>query len=193
MKKKQEKILVEQILRGDKKIKRLFYKTFKPRLLKFIKTKVPHEAIEEVLDDTFLSAFDSLPLFKFRSSLYSWLYSIARHEIVDFYRRKKIKTILFSRFPVLENLASQALSPERVLEEKEIKGEVIKTLKNLSEGYSRILRLKYIDGLSYQEIAERLEKTVKAVESKLARARQAFAIAWKNRNYPKESLAASGS
>lgn len=175
---KGERELVEKILKGDRKVEALFYKTFKPRLLKFIKRKVPRGVAEEILHDTFLSALDSLPLFKFSSSLYSWLYSIARHEIIDYYRRKKIKTILFSRLPFLESLASQALGPEAVLAKKELKKEIKRTFKNLSEGYRRVLRLKYIEGLSVKEIARILGKTVKATESRLFRARIAFQNEW---------------
>lgn len=178
MNKKQEKTLVLKILKGDQKAKREFYKVFRVRLLRFVKSKVPPETAEEVLNDTFLSAFDSLPLFKFHSSLYSWLYSIARHEIVDFYRRKKIKTILFSRLPFLESLASKALGPEAVLAKKELKNEIKQVFGNLNEGYCRILRLKYMEGLSIKEIASILGKSVKATESKLFRARIAFQNEW---------------
>ncbi len=155
------------------------YQQYQKRLLNFILQKVETlEDAEEILQETMLSALDSLPLFRGRSSIYTFLAAIAKHEIADFYRRQKIKTFLFSRVPGLENIVSQALSPEMALEEKEIKDKVLYTLKSLSEGYSQILRLKYVDGLSYREIGQKLKKTVKAVESKLARARQAFSQAY---------------
>ena len=178
MNRKEEKDLAQRILKNEKKAKALFYKAFSSRLARFIKSKVSPEVSEEILDDVFLSAFDSLPLFKFNASLYSWLYSIARHEIVDFYRRRKIKTLLFSRLPFLENLATKALGPEGVLAKKELKEDIKKILRTLSEGYCKILRLKYIEGLSIREIAKILGKTVKATESKLFRARNAFQKVW---------------
>lgn len=187
-----EKKLIKQLIANDQRAIRKFYQLYQERLLNFIlkKIKDPKDA-EEILQDTFLSTLDSLPIFKQNCSLYTYLCSIAKHEIADFYRRQKIKTFLFSHFPILENLASQALSPQRDLEEKELKREALRTLKNLSEGYSRILRLKYIDGLSYQEIAKKLKKSVKAVESKLARARQAFAKSWQSRLNPQGDSASS--
>ena len=57
-------------------------------------------------------------------------------------------------------------------------------LKNLSEGYSRILRLKYIDNLSMKEIGTKLELTVKAVESRLTRARLAFVKEYAKEDFP---------
>lgn len=170
-----EKALVEKILQGEKKAINSFYKTYKAKLLAFISQKVADKKdAEEILHDTFISALDSLPLFKFNSSLFTWLCSITRHEIADFYRKKKIKTIVFSHFPFLEKLVDQALSPELAMEEKELKQKISRTLRSLSEGYSQILRLKYIEGLSMAQISQKLGKTVKAVESKLFRARLAF-------------------
>lgn len=170
-----EKKLVSKILTEDKKALNKFYKTFKPKLLKYINNKVSlKKDTEEILHDTLLSALESLPIFKFNSSLLTWLKAIARHEIADFYRKKKIKTFVFSRFPFLEKIVDMALSPELALQEKETKQRIFRTFKNISEGYRKILRLKYIEGKSYVEIAKVLGKSVKAVESKLSRARLAF-------------------
>lgn len=178
MEKKEEQQLIRAIISEDKIAKQRFYKLYRLRLLGFIKSKVPENVAEEILHDTFLSAFDSLGLFKGESLLYSWLYQIARHEVVDFYRRQKIKTLLFSRLPFLENLASRALGPEALLARRELKNEIKKVFKNLSEGYVRILRLKYIEGRSIKEIAEILGETAKATESRLFRARIAFQNEW---------------
>lgn len=170
-----EKELVDKILSGNKKAVNLFYQFYKPKLLCFICRKVNNKKdAEEILQDIFISALDSLPVFKFNCSLSTWLYTIAKHEVIDYYRRKKIKTLIFSHFPVLEKIVDKALGPELALQEKEMKQKIFNTFKNLSEGYSEILRLKYIDGQSCAEIASQLGKTVKAVESKLFRARLAF-------------------
>ncbi len=168
----------------DEKEFKKIYQKYQKRLLNFILQKIQRlEDAEEILQETMINSLDSLPLFRGNSSLYTFLCSIAKHEIADFYRKKKIKTFVFSHFPQLEKIVSEALSPERAFEEKELKIKVIKTFRLLSEGYARILRLKYIDGLSYQEIGRKLNKSVKAVESKLARARKAFIEVYSTPSY----------
>lgn len=170
-----EKELVREILKGEKKAIDCLYSHYKRGLLHFINQKVADKKdAEEILQDTFISALDSLPLFQHKSLLMTWLKAIAKHEVADFYRRQKIKTILFSHFPFLEKIIDQALGPDLAIQEKEMKVKVWLTLKNLSEGYRKILRLKYIEGLSMAEIAQELKITVKAVESRLSRARLAF-------------------
>lgn len=158
---------------------RKVYRRYESRLKKFIAQKVAdRKDIEEILQDTFTSAFDSLPNFSGRSSFFTWLCGIAKHEIADFYRKKKIKTILFSRLPWLENLAVEALGPEQIYLRKEFEEKIKKTMASLNEGYQEVLRLKYYQGLTVDQIAQRLNESFKAIESRLFRARKAFAEAF---------------
>jgi RNA polymerase sigma-70 factor (ECF subfamily) len=153
---------------------------YQNKLKTFILQKVKDALdVEEILQETLIAASQSLPTFAGKSSFFTWLCGIANHEIADFYRKKKIKTFLFSHFPFLENLVSEALGPEEELLKAEVRKEVKKVLGRLSEGYAQILRLKYYQSLSMVEIAQKLGMTVKAVESRLTRARQAFKKEWK--------------
>jgi len=150
---------------------------YRQRLIKFVAIKVDNFLdAEEIVQDTLISAMDSLPTFKGKSSQFTWLCGIARHEIGDFYRRRKIKQIVFSKLPWLKELVDEALGPELAYQELETKTRILKTFKNISEGYTRVLRLKYIEGLSMKQIAQKLNLTVKAVESRLSRARLAFQV-----------------
>ncbi len=149
------------------------------RLKKYIFSRVSNkEEAEDILQETLISAHESYAFFEGKSSFLTWMCGIANHEIADFYRKKKIKTLLFSRFPFLENIVSEALSPDESYEKQELRKEVKKILSCLAEGYSQILRLKYYKELSMSEIAKQLKTTIKAVESRLSRARKAFRKYW---------------
>lgn len=171
----QEKELISKLLQNDQRAVQYFYRLYQQRLLRFVMNKIQDEQDgEEITHDILIDALDSLPFFKGDSSLFSWLCGIARHNIADFYRRQKIKSIVFSVFPFLKKLTDEALSPEFALEKEELQNKFYATLQGLPEGFSQILRLKYIDGLTLAEIAEKLDITYKAAESKLFRARLAF-------------------
>ena len=167
----------------DERVVEELYEKYFQKLLNFILLKIddPQDA-EEILQDTFVSAIDSLPLFSGKSSLFTWLCGIAKHEVADFYRKKKIKTIFFSHFPILEKLASRALGPEEELMEAEIKKRIKIVFRKLSEGYGKILRLKYVEGNSVAQVADILGITLKAAESRLSRARFAFRKVWATDN-----------
>ena len=134
--------------------------------------------VEELTNDIMLAAIKSLPSYDHRCSEFSWICSIAKHKIIDYYRKKKIKTVLFSVSEVFEEVADKALSPEKVSLETELKAEIKKTLKDLRAGYGNLLRLKYVDGMKISQIAEILKLSVKAVESRLIRAKKQFRLSW---------------
>lgn len=182
--------LIKGVISQEKAWLKKFHEKFENYLFNYISRKIGRsEDVEEILQDVLVSAIYSLPSFSGRSSLKSWLTSIARHEIADFYRKRKIKKILFSRLPILEIIADQALSPEMAIEEKEMKEKMVSCFFSLSEGYRQVLRLKYIEGYTAKKIALHQGKSIKAVESRLRRARHAFHRNWRNQKVNQKAWA----
>jgi RNA polymerase sigma-70 factor, ECF subfamily len=145
----------------------------------FIRKKIDDEGVvEELTDDVLMSAIEAMPTFNKNCSEFSFICSIAKHKVIDYYRKKRIKTVLFSANPIFEEIADKALSPERDVLKNELKTEIEKTLQEMKEGYSRLLRLKYIDGWKIVKIAEMTATSIKSVESKLIRAKRQFQQLW---------------
>jgi len=177
--------LISQILDNKKSAIDFFYNQFQPGLKTYLLKKTSNnQDAEDITQETIIAALKSLPGFKFKSSLFSWLCAIANHELVDFYRKKKIKTILL-KSELLETIASRAMSPEDHYLKNELKTEIKKALKNLTEGYFKILRLKYIEQLTMRAIAQKMDLTIKAVESRLSRARSKFRQEWRKQTSKK--------
>ncbi len=174
-----EKKTVSQILNGDEKTLRTFYRFFHPRLSTFVRSKVASdEDVEEIVQDTFLATLEGLRDFAYRSSLFTFICSIANHKVIDYYRRKKIKNIVFSKIPEVEPLISTFFGPENRLDEELLRQRIKETFAKISPKYSLILRLKYVYGYSVSEIAEKLSISFKSAESRLFRARRAFEVAY---------------
>ncbi len=172
--------LVKGVLSGEKKWLEIFDGEFRRSIKGFVRKRVDKEEdVEEIVQDTIWAVLNSLAGFEFRSSLFSWICSIASRKVVDFYRKKKIKTVLYDKAPWMEAVADKALGPEGESIKEELKEEIKKAMKGLSEGYREILRLKYIDGRSMREIGKIVKKSEKAVESGLSRARNKFRKTWK--------------
>lgn len=173
--------LVEQVLAGEKGAATRFYRAYAPRLRRYLITKLPEEEVEEILQDTFLSAFDSLPLYRGESSVDTWLISIARHEVADFYRKRYVRQTVEKTAPLFENIVSDVLSPEFILEKKKIEKRFFATYHGLSKQYQDVLSYKYELSMSVKEIAARMELSFKATESLLFRARLAFREEYESR------------
>lgn len=173
--KNEEKELIGDILQGNEASLRKFYETYYRPILSFIRKRINSEDdVEEILQDTLLGALDSFRDFSFRSSIFTFLCSIASHKVIDFYRRKKIKNIVFSKIPDVEEMLGTLMGPEEILDHEMLKSKIKNTLLHLTPLYQKIIELKYIQGYSVEEIAQKLSLSFKSTESHLFRARKAF-------------------
>jgi RNA polymerase sigma-70 factor (ECF subfamily) len=171
--------LIDQIIKGDSDAVLQFYKLYSPGLMKYLSNKLPRrEDAEEILNDIFFEALDTLSFFQKKSTVKTWLFTIAHNKIADFYRKKKIRSILLSQVPFLEIVATEIDQPEFEYEKKKVSEKIDITMKSLSEKYREILTLKYIKRFSIKQIAIEMHLTIKAAESLLFRARQRFILAY---------------
>jgi len=171
----EEKELLKKIIQRDEKALFYVYKKYQPSIFNFVKSQINnYQLAEELTQDIFMDFIEALRDFRFQSSLKTFLFSIARHKIVDQIRKKKIKNILFSKLPsyIVESLKVVFIDEE--IDKKELRKKIFKILESLPNDYQVILRLKYIEGINVSEIAEKLKMKFKATESLLFRARKSF-------------------
>jgi RNA polymerase sigma-70 factor, ECF subfamily len=179
-----DKKIINKVLRGEKGAARKFYQLYHQRIKRFISSRTRSiEDAEEIVQDTFLSAIESLALYSGTGKLISWLYAIARHEISDYYRKKRVKTLVMSHAPILAEILGDdnwKTQYERIAVQEQIK----LVLKNIFPRYALVLKMKYLEGWSVQDMADELKETLKATETALFRARKAFALEWNKLENP---------
>jgi RNA polymerase sigma-70 factor (ECF subfamily) len=133
-----------------------------------------HDA-EDAAQDVFLKAYQALPKFEPNASLYTWLYRIATNTCID-YKRKPVFESLFGDSGEGERLVhdrpSDAPSPEKLYQAKEIDKALQSCLGKLSPKLQAIIVLKEVEELSYEEIAGTLDISMGTVKSRIARARE---------------------
>ncbi len=171
--------ILDRILQGDSDAVVAFYKINSPKLLSFLRRKLPcKEDAEEVLNDIFFAAIDELHLFQEKSSVTTWLFKIAHNKVADFYRKRKIKSVLLSQAPFLEIIAAEIQQPEFQFEKDKIRDKIEKAFLEISLQYQKILHLHYEDKIPVKELAPIFNLSFKATESLLFRARRRFQIAY---------------
>ena len=169
---------IKRILAGDSKAAIEFYKSYSPRILSYLSKKLPPEDAQEITNDVFLEAIDSLSILREKENVSAWIYRIAHNKMVDFYRKKKIKSMLLSQMPFLQIVASEINQPEFQFEKDKVRDGIELALHTLSEKYQKILRLHYEENVPVKTIAEIFNLSFKATESLLFRARQSFKLAY---------------
>ena len=172
-------LLIERILARDERALSEFYARYKGKLFLFIRRKIEKESdCEEILQDTLFAFIEALRDFHGKSSIKTFLFSICSHKIIDYYRRKKLRHIVFSQMPQLENLVSPLLQPEEVFAETLIREKISRVFSEILPRYREILTYKYVEGRSVEDIAKMLRLSFKSAESRLFRARKAFVEAY---------------
>lgn len=166
--------LIDRIKLGEKAAILEFYRLYAPRIKVYLERRVPKEEAHEILNDVFLDALDELPLLKHENNILGWLYRIGRNKTIDYYRKKKLKSVLFSQIPYLEFAAKEMTQPEFILEKEKAREKIERAMSKISTKYAMILRMHYEDGMHIKEIALTLNLSSKATESLLFRARMKF-------------------
>ena len=178
----QERALVEAILAGDRTaLDSLHTRTAQP-LYRFVYFRLGGSVpdTEEVVQETYLSALEGLHRFEGRSALQTWLQGIAKHHISRRRRsvsRERISDLLDEFDSEIDRILGDLRAgelPQEILEREETEDLVGATMASLPPHYQDLLREKYVESLSVEEMARRRTGSLKAVESTLGRARSAF-------------------
>ena len=135
------------------------------------------EDAQDVLQDSFVRAFEKLDQFHGESSFYTWIYRIAVNLALSEYRRHRHRGRDRWADPVSLSLAAEPVdvSPETdpaiALERVERELIVQTALNELGPEHRAVVVLKDFDGRRYEEIASLLEIPIGTVRSRLHRAR----------------------
>lgn len=110
-----------------------------------------HEDADDVLQNTFLKAWKSLPTFQGKAKLSTWLYRIAINESLDFLRRKKAATLSSADADL--SVANRLLADDYFDGDKSqaVLQEAIATLPDVQR---TVFTLRYYDEMKYSEISE---------------------------------------
>ena len=131
---------------------------------------------EDLTTEVFLAAMDSCRRGKTTEVSTSWLIGVARHKLVDHWRRSERDE---RRLRVLAGEHVDCVDPW----EQELDALLAKeVLARLSGTHRVALTLRYLDGLPVPEVAEHLGRTVHATEALLVRARTAFRTSYADRS-----------
>ena len=173
--------LVRRMLGGDEGAFDEFFADYFPRLFRFavLRLRDP-DAAEDIVQSSLIAAMRHLSSWRGEASLFTWLCTICRREIAAWQKRTSRRVIVSiedddpSLRAALDSIGAAADAPDAGLARADTGRIVQLALDHLPPRYSRALEWKYLEELSVDDIAGRLQCTPKAAESLLTRARDAF-------------------
>jgi RNA polymerase sigma-70 factor (ECF subfamily) len=140
-------------------------------------TGSPEDA-EDVLQDTFLKAFQHLADFREDSRFYTWIVRIAVNEArMKLRKRRSSKEVPFEETEgqdgevLVRDYADWKPNPEQTLAREEMEQILRNAIQSLPPGFRTVFYLRDVEGLSADETAQLLGLTIGAVKARLFRAR----------------------
>jgi RNA polymerase sigma-70 factor (ECF subfamily) len=155
---------------------RAFYEEALPRVYGYFLHRCGGsvQVAEDLTQETFLAAVAELNKGKRVRTPIAWIYGIARHKLLDHYRKQE----RIERGLALAAQADELEDKLVVPEEEEARERAIAALASVAASQRAALVLCYVDGFSVRETATILGKGEEAVESLLARGRASFKRAY---------------
>lgn len=133
-----------------------------------------HMALD-VIQEAFIKVFHGLDQLEDPARFRPWLRNVVRTTGLDAMRRRKVAGRSGQALPGEEEgtqpLPAPAVRPEEVAEREELREQIREEIGSLPESQREVVYLKYIEGLSYEAIAEATGLTQGTIESRLFRAR----------------------
>lgn len=127
------------------------------------KILISHDDTDDVLQNTFIKAFEALDRFREDASLFTWLYRIATNESLSFLKKKSRSYMLATgdNIEFLEN----TLQSDPYVEGDEIQMKLQKALLRLPEKQRLVFNMKYYDEMKYEDMSGILETSVGALKA----------------------------
>jgi RNA polymerase sigma-70 factor (ECF subfamily) len=136
------------------------------------------EDAEDVLQESFLKAYEHLDQFQGQSKFYTWIVRIAVNQALMKLRKRKSDrsvslddTVDTGEDNIVREVAAWEENPEQKYSREELNRILTSAVDGLTPIYRAVFVLRDIDGLSTEEAAEALDLSVPAVKSRLLRAR----------------------
>lgn len=180
-----EELWVERCLRGDPEAFGEIVRKYEAYVFAIVFNFVsdPMDA-QDIAQNVMLQIYRSLPSYQ-SQNLKAWIGKIAVNKSIDWKRRHASQSenefLTGSEDPFQKSGGQE--DPEKRLLQAEKRQDVIKTLVRLPDNYRRVLEDYYFREMSYQEIADQEGLGIRAIESRLYRAKHLFRQKWGESDY----------
>jgi RNA polymerase sigma-W factor len=170
---------IERALKGDQSACRDLVKRYERGIYNMIYQMVKNrEEAEDLVQETFIKAFNALDSYNNQFAFSTWLYKIAFNNCIDSIRKHKLKTYPLDRpietreGSVQQEIRDDSTSPEKEMLFLEKRKQINQAIRCLPEKYKRVILLRHQEEKTYEEIAEIMNIPLGTVKARIFRARE---------------------
>ncbi|MCI0472432.1 MAG: sigma-70 family RNA polymerase sigma factor [Ignavibacteria bacterium] len=171
--------LIDRALSGDQqafdKLMKKYYNLVSNLIYRMIYNK---EDVDDLTQEAFIKAFNSLDKFDRQFAFSTWLYKIASNNCIDYLRKKKLNTISIDKEfdsddeDLRFEIPDHETKPDRGIIEDERKKLLDRAIESLPDKYKTVIILRHKEEKEYEEIAEELKLPLGTVKAHIFRGRE---------------------
>ncbi len=171
--------LIDRAISGEQsaydKLMRKYYNLVHNLIFRMIYNK---EDVEDLAQEAFIKAFNSLDKFDRQFAFSTWLYKIASNNCIDYLRKKKLNTISIDKEIDSEDddlrfeIPDVEFKPDRSIIEEERKALLEEAIASLPGKYRTVILMRHRDEKEYEEISKELKLPLGTVKAHIFRGRE---------------------
>ena len=169
-----EVALLQRVAAGDRNAFSELYRRLQRPLFGYLMKLVrEREMVEDVLNETMMEVWRQAARFEGRSSVNTWVFSIAHHRAVSRLRKKRETSLDEEQAATIED---EAPTPDENAMSGDMSRLIGTLMEQLSFEHREILHLAYFQEFSVQEIADALDLPANTVKTRMFYARQRLKV-----------------
>ncbi|MAT39170.1 MAG: RNA polymerase subunit sigma-24 [Ectothiorhodospiraceae bacterium] len=177
--KEEDRKFIAAALAGDQEAYSQIVKKYRNSIYHLIVRMIGynHEA-EDLTQEAFIKAFNSLASFNDEYAFSTWLYKIATNNCIDHLRKKKLQTFSINKpINTLEGettfeIPDTSYEPDKDIVQSQQSSTIQDAIEKLPDKYRRVIIMRHQEEKSYEEIAEELDLPLGTVKAHIFRARE---------------------
>lgn len=166
----EDRRLVELVLEGDDTAFEYLFNRYRDAIHRlFVQRLGGVNDADDLLQETFIKVYINLHRYNAEYTFGQWAYTIARNTFIDFMRRRQDGLSIDDRFTAP---ASSAPTPEERFINLQQRTQIEHYLERLPSRYRQLVRMRFFEEYSYEEIAAKLALPLGTVKTQIHRARE---------------------
>jgi len=159
------KELVEKAKNYDTEAFGQLYDVYFDKIFGYVYYKIGNRfEAEDIAEQVFLKALEKIPEFEWRGVPFSsWLFRIASNLVIDHYRSGKYEVVDIA--DEADSLADHSCNPEQFAIRESERSEIVAAIRTLTEEQQQVVIMRFIAGMTNEEVAQAINKNIGAVKA----------------------------
>lgn len=157
--------LVQQIQKGNSEAMSVLYRRHRPAVLRYVQARIyDWQQAQDITGDIFLRVVSHLPQYRMTGAPFpAWLFRIAHNTLIT--HRQKENRIPQISIDYADEKSYPEDNPAWLIEQKMQMAGIMRSLQQLDEAQRDVIILRFLIGLSLQEVAHALNKSIGAIKT----------------------------